>query len=227
MRYTPLHESIVVAVASRGAECAILSYVDMLTAHHSAQVSTVCLPAGDHFVVPWGASRDASGNGLIRTAIREASKTQRIGLIVSKWLPSPTDMQDVLRLANELRTSAVFVSNPQAKPRGRVLVATAGGPNVFRQMWVARETARAWGIPVHMLRIVYLATITKIARRMINPEVRQALLACHSPAQALDVLEPRAGNVGRTESGLPPYPRGAACETGELAEQLLRETLQR
>ncbi|MCC6738281.1 MAG: PTS sugar transporter subunit IIA [Planctomycetia bacterium] len=436
MKHNLLHESTVVAVASRGAERAIHAYVNMLTAHHNARVSMLSLPAEDPFVTPWGPCQGDSGNGAIRTAIREVSKAQRISLIVSEWLPRPTDMQDVLKLAHELKVPAVFIRNPQTRPGGRVIIATDGGPNVLQQMWVARETACAWSRPVHLLRIVhpalspdtspllpdpaaaldacscrllhmepkveikratdivgaitdsirdgdllvlgapstlrltadfagsiphvvanrvsgpmillstpsdddislrrlfwgrliktdmrtyhkkhvlaamitnlihhnqlplssqndildrvlrreatmstavdcetafphvtlggffgvaatmaicpdgilfdspdgrptrfiyllvtpdgfyeqYLATLAKIARRMINPEVRQALLACHSPAQALDVLEPRAGNVGRTESGLPPYPRGAACETDELAGQLPRETLQR
>ena len=37
----------------------------------------------------------------------------------------------------------------------------------------------------------YLATLAKIARRMINPEVREALLACETSAHAMDILEPR------------------------------------
>lgn len=436
LRHNTLHESTVVAIASRNAERSILSYVDMLTSHHNARVSTVRLTVEDPFVILWDQPQEDSGNEALCTAIRKTSKTRRIGIIVSEWLPSPTDMQDVLRLAHELRVPAMFVRHPQVKPRGRVLVATAGGPNVLQQMWVARETAGAWGIPVHMLRIVpptlrsdpvpspagpaaaldacscrllhmdpqveikratdviaavatshrdgdllvlgapsslrlasdfagsiphgvakrvscpiillskppdsdgslrklfwgrliqtgmrvrnkkhalaamienlihhnqlayasrhdilertlrreaimstavdcetafphvtlrgffgvvatmaicpdgvpfdspdghptrfifllvmpdgfceeYLAILAKIALRMINSEVRQALLACHTPAQTLDILEPRAGLAGSTEAGLTLCLSGATLETDELAKHLPRETFQR
>ena len=154
MRHNPLHASTVLVVTSRGAERAILSYVDTFTAHRNARVSTVYLPAKDSLVIPWGTSH-ASGNGFIQTALREIFKTQRFALIVSEWLPNPNDMQVVIRLAHELRVPAVFVRDPQVRPRGRILIATGGGPNVLQQMWVAREMACAWDRPVHLLRIVH------------------------------------------------------------------------
>jgi mannitol/fructose-specific phosphotransferase system IIA component (Ntr-type) len=36
----------------------------------------------------------------------------------------------------------------------------------------------------------YLAALTKLARRMIDPQVRKALLMCETPSQARDILEP-------------------------------------
>ena len=36
----------------------------------------------------------------------------------------------------------------------------------------------------------YLSTLTRIAKRMSRPDVREALLACESPAEVLDVFEP-------------------------------------
>ncbi len=42
----------------------------------------------------------------------------------------------------------------------------------------------------------HLAIQSKIARRMVRPEVRAALLTCRNPADVLDILEPKDGKVG-------------------------------
>ncbi|OQA28636.1 MAG: PTS system mannose-specific EIIBCA component [Verrucomicrobia bacterium ADurb.Bin345] len=42
----------------------------------------------------------------------------------------------------------------------------------------------------------HLAVVARIARRMVRDEVRQALLGCATPSEALDVLEPRLVAVG-------------------------------
>jgi mannitol/fructose-specific phosphotransferase system IIA component (Ntr-type)/nucleotide-binding universal stress UspA family protein len=147
----------VVAVASRPSEGAILTYADMLTSHRNARVTPVRLHADNPFVVPWGSPANGSGNGFIRGAITHIARVEKVGLIVSEWLSDPLEMQDVLRLAHELAVPAVFVRHSATKPRGRVLVATAGGPNVLQQMWVARQTACTLGLPVHFLRIVHPA----------------------------------------------------------------------
>lgn len=433
MKCNPRHESTVVTVASRRSEGAILAYADLLTAHRNARVAPVRLQVADPFVVPWGSPSGRAGNGFIRTAITQIARAEKVGMIVSEWLPDPHDMQQLLRLAHELAVPAVVIRHPEARPRGRLLVATAGGPGVLQQMWVARQTACSLDLPVSFLRVVhpavtpvgmspsddpvaaldvcacrllhmearmeikravkvddaiascvregdllvlgapsalrmtsgfeeslphvvahrvsaplillstppnnrlsvrgllwggliktglrprdkkhalsalienlachnqiprssvgdtldralrreaimstavdcetafphvtlrgffgvaasmaicpegvafdspdgrptrflyllvtpdgfcddYLAILAMVARRMINPEVRQALLACRSPAHALDILEPRPAISGRTESALPPCRKSVACEADELAEPPTMET---
>lgn len=41
----------------------------------------------------------------------------------------------------------------------------------------------------------YLAVLGRIARRMLRPEVREALLGCAQPQDALDILEPRSPEI--------------------------------
>jgi len=436
VKYDSRYESTVVAIASPRAEGAVLAYADLLTAHRNTRITPVRITSEGPVAVPRCSPPTGAGSSFIRGAVTHIARVERVGLIVAEWMNDPNDMQDVLRLAQEFAVPAVFIRHPEMKPRGRVLAATAGGPNVFQQMWVARETACGLGVPVDMLRIAhpaadpatlshsldltaaldacscrllhmearmevkkavnvadaiaasvrdgdllvlgapsalrltsdfagslphavanrvhgplillsappdnhlslrrlfwggliktdmqfrdkkhvlsalienialhnqiprssvadpldralrreaimstavdcetafphvtlrgffgvvgsmaicpdgvafdspdgrptrffyllvtpdglcdeYLATLAMIARRMVNPEVRRVLLACHSPAQALDALEPRAETVGRTESGLPPCPRGATHKTEELTEQQPIEAVHR
>jgi len=46
----------------------------------------------------------------------------------------------------------------------------------------------------------YLTVLAKIARRMILPRIRQTLLQCETPEQALDVLEPNKKATGDNET---------------------------
>lgn len=151
------HESTVVVVASRQSEGAILAYADLLTSHRNARVTPVHLHAENAFAVPRGSLSGRAGNGFIRTAITQIAKAEKVGMIVSEWLADPHDMREALRLANELAIPAVFIRHPERKPRGRVLVATAGGPNVLQQMWVARQAACSLDLPVSFLRVVHPA----------------------------------------------------------------------
>lgn len=41
----------------------------------------------------------------------------------------------------------------------------------------------------------YLAALAKLAKRMIDANVRGALLSCETPSQARDILEPRQDNI--------------------------------
>lgn len=157
MRCNPRYESTVVAITTRRSEGAVLAYANLLTAHRNTRIAPVRLASEDPVVVPRCSPSTGAGNGFIRGAVTHIARVERIGLIVAEWLNDPNDMQDVLRLAQEFAVPAVFIRHPEMKPRGRVLVATAGGPNVLQQMWVARETACGLGVPVKIFRIAHPA----------------------------------------------------------------------
>jgi mannitol/fructose-specific phosphotransferase system IIA component (Ntr-type) len=60
-------------------------------------------------------------------------------------------MQGLIHLAQEQGLPAVFMRTMNAPKIGRIVVATGRGPNLYEQMWLARETANGLGVPVDIL----------------------------------------------------------------------------
>jgi PTS system fructose-specific IIC component len=60
-------------------------------------------------------------------------------------------MQDLLHLAQDHELPAIFVRTTDAPKVGRIVVATGGGPNLYEQMWLAREVADRNEVPVAIL----------------------------------------------------------------------------
>lgn len=203
MKHGPHCESTVIAVASRGAEGSVRAYADMFTAQGSGRIVPVRFSAEDPFVVSWGMPPPSASNGFIREAVTRIAREEKVGLIVSEWLNNPYDMQDVLRLAHEFKVPAIFFRDPERKPCHRVLVATAGGPNVLQQMWIARQIAFAFSLPVTFLRIINPPDAPAVSQAYEDPS--SALDACscrllHMEARmeiktALDVADTIAASV--------------------------------
>jgi len=147
------HDPIIVVVSSLEPDADLRAYATMLTAHRPAQIRSINATHSDPFVTAWGYCENTNGNAFLGETIRKLNENDTVGLIVSEWLEDPEDMQEVLRQGHCLGVPVVVVRNPTPQPRNRIVVATAGGPNVMQMMWVAREVADALQIPVHLLRI--------------------------------------------------------------------------
>ena len=154
------HDPIVVVVSSLQPDADLRTYAQMLTVHRPAQICSVNATHSDPFVTAWGYCENTNGNAFLGEAICKLNANDAVGLIVSEWLEDPEDMQEVLRQGHRLGVPVVIVRNPTPHPRGKILVATAGGPNVLQMMWVAREVAEALQIPVHLLHIMQSNTNT-------------------------------------------------------------------
>jgi len=171
------HKPTVIAVAARReAEETVLAYANLFTAPCNEHAVTIRLNMEDPFVVPWGMSATSATNGCIRSAVTRIAREKNVSLIVSEWLPNPRDMQDALRFAHEITVPAIFIRDPERKPYRRILAATAGGPNVLHQLWVARQMACALNLPVHFLRIVHPAVVPAAPPPFEDPTA--ALDAC-------------------------------------------------
>ncbi len=148
------HDPFIVVVSSLQPDADLRVYAKMLTAHRPAQICSINATHSDPFVTAWGYCENTNGNTFLGEAIRKLNENDCVGLIVSEWLEDPEDMQEVLRQGHGLGVPVVIVRNPAPHPHGKIVVATAGGPNVMQMMWVAREVAEALQIPVHLLRIM-------------------------------------------------------------------------
>ncbi len=148
------HDPIIVVVSSLQPDADLRAYAKMLTAHRPAQICSINATHSDPFVTAWGYCENTNGNTFFGESISKLNLNDAVGLIVSEWLEDPENMQEVLRRGHRLGVPVVIIRNPTPQPRGRIVVATAGGPNVLQMMWVAREFAEALQIPVHLLRIM-------------------------------------------------------------------------
>lgn len=137
MKNHPFYEARVPVVASPATEPLMRWYAELLSGRHNARICNVPATTGN--------SHSAS------ETIRSFAMEGRIGLIVSEWLADTYRLQDLLRLGQELKVPVVCVRQTGQTPARRIVVATAGGPNVLEQMWIAREIAQAHGIPVSLI----------------------------------------------------------------------------
>jgi len=151
---TDNQQPIVVVVSSLQPEADIRAYAKMLTQCRPVKIRSVNALASDPFFVPWGYCENRGGNTHLGESIGPQNTDTPIELIVSEWLEDPEDLQDVLQLGHRLGVPVVIVRNRGNRSSGRILVATAGGPNVLQMMWVAREIAQSMNLPVHLLRIM-------------------------------------------------------------------------
>jgi mannitol/fructose-specific phosphotransferase system IIA component (Ntr-type) len=90
-------------------------------------------------------------DALAVSKTRHLAKELKLDLIISEWLGNTRAMQDLIHLAQEHEMPAVFVRTTAVKKVRRVVVATGGGPNLYEQMWLAKETASGFGVPVEIL----------------------------------------------------------------------------
>lgn len=149
MRAFATREPTRVVVSTPGAERLVRWYADLLSGRRNPRV--IVLPVPERAVDSHDASAVATVTDSLLAAARQEGHADSIGMLVSEWFGNDLIVQAVLRLAHSLRVPAVLVRAGSAGPPGRVLAATAGGPNVLEQMWIAKEVAAAHGIPLEFL----------------------------------------------------------------------------
>ena len=139
-------DTIVANVFSPETERTVRWYAETLTGQRNRRVCAIrpAIREGD-------SSLPADSPDSVQVALRQLARADTIGLIVSDWPSNGEHMQRRLRLADELRVPAVFIRQPSLLAIERVVVATAGGPNVLELMWVAKEIASAFRAPVSIL----------------------------------------------------------------------------
>lgn len=140
---------IVALLSSPAAEPTVREYAELFTGSRHGRLCTIHVP--DHVA---GDSAAASFDPEIErvfTALRQFSQSHRIGLIVCEWFENPHALQQLLHLANDLNTPAIFIRQGNTEPPQRVVVATAGGPNVLEQMWIADKVASVQNLPVRLI----------------------------------------------------------------------------
>ncbi len=183
MKRNPTNDSVIAVVATPESERVVRWYAEVLTGRRNRRVRVIHEPTA------------------AQAAIRQLARADTIGMIVSEWSASPSSMQTLLRLADELAVPAVFIRQHDLAPLERLVVATAGGPNVLELIWIAKKIAAASDIPVRILH-----------RRQTTParEARDSDPECPVP----DGLAERIlGMEAQVEpgSGKPLVPRIAAC----------------
>ncbi|MDZ8118235.1 PTS sugar transporter subunit IIA [Pontiella agarivorans] len=138
MKLPPIQMAV---LASCGSEEDIFAYANSLTIRSEAQCHSIFVPS---FAVPGDETRAV-------TETRQLAKSTKLDLIISEWLDDTRAMQDLIHLAQERGLPAVFLRVVDASKIGRIVVATGRGPNLYEQMWLARETAAGLGVPVNIL----------------------------------------------------------------------------
>ncbi|MDF7806057.1 PTS sugar transporter subunit IIA [Pontiellaceae bacterium B12219] len=131
----------IAVVASCGAETEMFRHAGFFSVSKDAVYHRVLIPG---FAVP-------EDDALAVSEIRRLAEERKLDLIISEWLGHTRAMQDLIHLAQEREIPAVFVRTTEVKKVRRVVVATGGGPNLYEQMWLARETASDLGVPVEIL----------------------------------------------------------------------------
>ncbi|MDF7808223.1 PTS sugar transporter subunit IIA [Pontiellaceae bacterium B12219] len=138
MKNQPIQMAV---LASCGAEEEIFRYAKSLTTRSEARHHHVFVPS---FAVPGDEA------GAVAETRRLATST-KLDLIISEWLDDTRAMQGLIHLAQKREIPAVFMRTTNQPKIGRIVVATGRGPNLYEQMWLARETANGLGVPVDIL----------------------------------------------------------------------------
>lgn len=149
MKKHRLHATAVAAVFSRESERIVRWYAEMLTGHRNARVCAIRQDGSACKAKTNLAQEEAIDP--VPAAIRQLARAHKIGMIVSDWSTRHSRLQALLRLADEFSVPAVFIRQENLVPVERVVVATAGGPNVLELMWIAKEIASALHVPVSIL----------------------------------------------------------------------------
>lgn len=149
MRKNLLSDTAIAAISTPGSERMVRWYAERLTGQHNRRICFIssAAPGIRETSTLAGTTHPESIPG----AIRQLSKAESIGMIVSEWSKTNAYMQSLLHLADELSVPAVFIRHDDFVPIERVVVATAGGPNVLELMWIAKEIAVAYDVPVRIL----------------------------------------------------------------------------
>lgn len=150
--------------------------------------------------------------GLIKPQMQTCSKEEAIGLLIDNLIchnQLPTSSRaEILQLAfqrEDILSTAVDYATafPHVKLPG--FFGVAGSMGIFP---AGIDFGSEDGSLTHYVVLLitpegfsdeYLTALSAIARRMLNENVRQALLACESSRQALDVLEPCERAIARKE----------------------------
>lgn len=146
---TTSHDTIVAAIATGECEQVIKRYADMLAGQHNKRIRTF-QRMGPALQTEGECDQKGSLDAFVE-GMRRLAQEDKIGMIVSDWSTIPFQVEALLRLADELSVPAVFVRHRGLVPIERVVVATAGGPNVLELMWIANEIAATFRVPVRIL----------------------------------------------------------------------------
>ncbi len=156
MRKNTLYDSTVAVVDVGESESMIRWYAERLTGRRHRRVCVI--RRTNPLIQASAALADAISPDSVPGTIRQLSKTDTIGMLVCEWSAIDVNMQTLLHLANELGAPAVFIRHDDLAPIKRVVVATAGGPNVLDLMWIAKELASAYRVPTSILHCRSTAT---------------------------------------------------------------------
>ncbi|QBG48217.1 PTS sugar transporter subunit IIA [Verrucomicrobia bacterium S94] len=136
------HQPIRMAVlAACGTEEEMFGYAELFAPRNDVRHHHVFIPG---FALPKDEERAI-------TETRHLAGNRKLDLIISEWLNNTRAMQDLLQLAQKRRFPVVFVRTAHEPQISRIVVATGGGPNVYEQMWLARQTAARLNVPMEIL----------------------------------------------------------------------------
>ncbi|MDF7798556.1 PTS sugar transporter subunit IIA [Pontiellaceae bacterium B1224] len=211
----------IAVVASYGAEAEMFEHAKFLAGSNDAIHHHVFVPG---FAVP-----EDDATAVAET--RQLAKENKLDLIISEWLGNTRAMQDLLHLAQKRGVPAVFVRTTNGQKIGRIVVATGGGPNLYEQMWLAREAASGLGVPLEILHCTSAEEcglcndsadndpLEKMCVRLLDMQVNS--IQCRGPDFASAVAESlRADDL--LVVGAPSPLRLVADFAGSLPDQLAK-----
>ncbi len=117
-------------------------------------------------------------------------------LIITDW-PNAEYGENWLRFALQQNLSVVFLRWPEFTKIKRVLILSAGGIHIARQLWIAQKTAETYGCPAQILQVLQTSEMTN-SETAAATSLQAKMLGINTPvkvAYANDVLSGLAGQV--------------------------------
>jgi mannitol/fructose-specific phosphotransferase system IIA component (Ntr-type)/nucleotide-binding universal stress UspA family protein len=152
--FTPKQSRVVIWVSDPGMEEVLIRNAALIAQARVAGMEVV------HAAPHLGSGRDTSeGDSACNTRIADEAGEkfaphEPCDLFVTNWENDAERMQAFLRFVMDANAEALVFKECRDEPVRRLVVPIGDGVRAMEQMWIARQLARAWGAPVHGLRIV-------------------------------------------------------------------------